>query len=213
MTRTFIITQRQLNEIVTGNPTYLDNLGNDFKEDGANQVYTGEKYDDHDSDPETTNDVAKQLRRDVGFYGSNRTNNLGMPVYSESVENSNELTEDNQNLVNRTYGDSNNRVTDKNASVMKSRYNNAYREASSTNPVVRQRGLSKMNNMRKNNPNIDTIQTQYDNAHKNDANLKKFAKNRGEENVYQKENGTKTYGNGKAHTSKPVGSTIIYDEE
>lgn len=123
MSKRIIITQKQLNEIVGGNPSYLDGLNSDFKEDGVNQVYTGDKFEDRDSKPVTGSRISKQMRRDAGFYGLNRTSDYKYCTYRESKEqDNNNLNEDNQNLTNNTYGDDKNRVSNTNASTLKWRY-------------------------------------------------------------------------------------------
>ena len=38
--KTLIISQKQLDEIVGGNASYLDNVGEDFAENGNNEVFT-----------------------------------------------------------------------------------------------------------------------------------------------------------------------------
>lgn len=67
-----ILTQKQLDEIVGGNSSYLDSLGTDFRLDGVNAVYTGEKRSDSSNDePATTDKVAKSLPRTPYFYRTN----------------------------------------------------------------------------------------------------------------------------------------------
>lgn len=68
MAKRIIITQKQLDEIVGGNSSYLDGLGTDFREDGTNAVYTGEKKEDSDDKPVTTNRIAQQLPKAPYFY-------------------------------------------------------------------------------------------------------------------------------------------------
>ena len=181
MSKKIIITQKQLDEIVGGNASYLDNLGSDFRTDGVNSVYTGEKYGDRDCEPTTADKVGRQLRRDAGFYSLSRANAYRSPLFYEE-----KINEDNSNLVNNTYGDDKNRVSNTNASTLKWRYGAAKKKAQSTDPTIRQQGISTMKTMEKNNPNLKQIETQYNAAMANDANIKKTRHDRGEENVYQK---------------------------
>lgn len=212
MGKKIILTQRQLDEIVGGNAAYLDNVDSDFKKDGANMVYSGEKYDNKDCEPTTTDKISKSMKRNAGFYGLNRAGNLTMPVYIESKKSEWEtINEINSNLADHTYGTKDNRVSNTNASTLKWRYGAAKKKAQSTDPTIRQQGISTMKTMEKNNPNLKQIEAQYDADMANDANLKKFAHDRGEENVYQEKGGTKVSNNGQAHTPKPVGQVITYD--
>ena len=80
----------------------------------------------------------------------------------------------------------------------------------STDPEVKKRGMTGKQNMEKNNPNIAQIINSYDNARTVDKNLRQSAMNRGEENQFQKKGGTKTTGNGQAHTTKN-GGIITYN--
>lgn len=72
MAKKIILTQKQLDEIVGGDSSYLDSLGTDFRNDGTNAVYTGEKRSDSSDDkPITTDKVAQTLPRTPYFYRSN----------------------------------------------------------------------------------------------------------------------------------------------
>lgn len=72
MAKKIILTQKQLDEIVGGDSSYLDSLGSDFRHDGANAVYTGEKRSDNTDDkPVTTDKVAQELPRTPYFYRTN----------------------------------------------------------------------------------------------------------------------------------------------
>lgn len=194
MSKRVILTQKQLDEIVGCNTAYLDNIGSDFNEfDGANYVYTGDKTENGDAKPLTTDKLAKQMRRDSSFYGLNRNISVQTPIYVETKKSDweNKIFEDNQNLVNRTYGDNKNRVSNTNASTLKWRYGAAKKKAQSSDPTIKQQGISTMKTMEKNNPNLKQIEAQYNNAMANDANIKRSQFNRGEQNVYQKSGGSK----------------------
>lgn len=72
MAKRIILTQKQLDEIVGGDSSYLDSLGTDFRNDGTNAVYTGEKRSNSSDDkPITTDKVAQTLPRTPYFYRSN----------------------------------------------------------------------------------------------------------------------------------------------
>lgn len=214
--RTIILTQHQLDEIVGGDASYLDNINNDFKEDGANSISPNGKLDDKDAEPIMTDKVSSELSRNQGLFG-NRSISLFSPSYvccsKKDWLDKNIISEDNQNLVNKTYGDNTNRVSNTNASTLKWRYGAAKKKAQSSDPTIRQQGISTMKTMEKNNPNLAQIETQYNSAMANDANLKKSAFERGEENVYQAPNQHKTPNNGQAHTKKPVGQVITYESK
>lgn len=230
MSRKIIITQKQLDEIVGGDSSYLDNISNsDFKQDAANSVYAGDKYEDKDTEATPSDKVSNMMRRDTGgYYGVSRGTNYNLPIYMESKKSDwrqRNLSEDNQNLVNRTYGDDKNRVTNNNASTLKSRYAAAKKKSQSADPTTRQQGLSTMRTMEKNNPNIRDIESQYNNAMANDANIKKLAHDRGEQNVYQKAGYTKNtmsldnngnkqvivYQESKMNESKSIKSKKLFD--
>ena len=52
--KTIILTQRQLDEIVGGNSTYLDNADNNFREYLDNEVSATSKLSNGDGKPVTT---------------------------------------------------------------------------------------------------------------------------------------------------------------
>ena len=64
--KTLIISQKQLDEIVGGNSSYLDNEGEDFAENGNNEVFTGDKLDGKDAEPYTTDQHAQERSLDYG---------------------------------------------------------------------------------------------------------------------------------------------------
>lgn len=64
--KTLIISQKQLDEIVGGNTSYLDNEGEDFAENGNNEVFTGDKLDGKDAEPYTTDQHAQERSLDYG---------------------------------------------------------------------------------------------------------------------------------------------------
>lgn len=215
--KTLILSQKQLDEIVGGNSAYLDNLDNDFAEDATNQVYSGDKLEDKDADPYTTDQHAHERSLDYGpWIPGGRGGTKSAMVYTNGLIACSKkewakrmLKEDNQNLVNNTYGDDKNRVSNTNASTLKWRYGAAKKKAQSSDPTIRQQGISTMKTMEKNNPNLSQIESQYNAAMASDANLKQAAADRGEQNVFQRPGGKKNTG-GSAHTKKN-NITITYD--
>ena len=215
--KTLIISQKQLDEIVGGNSSYLDNEGEDFAENGNNEVFTGDKLDGKDAEPYTTDQHAQERSLDYGPWipgGRGGTKSAmvytnGLIACSKKEWEKKNLNEENESLKNNTYGDNENRVSNTNASTLKWRYGAAKKKAQSTDPTIRQQGISTMKTMEKNNPNLAQIETQYNAAMKGNEILKQAAKNRGEANVFQKPGGTKNHG-GTAHTKKN-NVTITYD--
>lgn len=210
-----ILSQKQLNEIVGGNGEYLDNLDGDFAEDANNQVYSTGKLEKKDGKPVTTDDISDERYQD-SWYPGGIGGTKGTMTYlhnflscSKKEWKKKNLSEENQNLVNNTYGDDKNRVSNTNASTLKWRYGAAKKKAMSEDPTIRQQGISTMKTMEKNNPNLSQIEAQYDAAMANDDSIKQMQKERGEENVFQKPGGTKKV-NGTAHTKKNK-VTITYD--
>ena len=215
--KTLIISQKQLDEIVGGNTSYLDNEGEDFAENGNNEVFTGDKLDGKDAEPYTTDQHAQERSLDYGPWipgGRGGTKSAmvytnGLIACSKKEWEKKNLNEENESLKNNTYGDNENRVSNTNASTLKWRYGAAKKKAQSTDPTIRQQGISTMKTMEKNNPNLAQIETQYNAAMKGNQILKQAAKNRGEANVFQKPGGTKNH-SGTAHTKKN-NVTITYD--
>lgn len=69
MAKKVILTQKQLDEICGGDSSYLDGIGTDFRKDGTNAVYTGEKRSDgSDDEPMTTKDVDLTLPKPPYYY-------------------------------------------------------------------------------------------------------------------------------------------------
>lgn len=215
--KTLILSQKQLDEIVGGNSAYLDNLGNDFAENANNEIYSGDKLDGKDAEPYTTDQHAHERSLDYGPWipgGRGGTKSAmvytnGMIACSKKDFERSVINETNSNLINNTYGDDKNRVTNTNASTLKWRYGAAKKKAQSSDPTIRQQGISTMKTMEKNNPNLAQIESQYNAAMNNDANLKQSAKNRGQQNVFQKPGGTRNNG-GAAHSQKN-NITITYN--
>ena len=213
-----ILTQKQLDEMVDGNVDYLSDKNDDFTFDGTNAVYTGSKMGDTDAKPLTTDKFAKQLSLQYGPWtpdgrgGSkgciDRTNHM-ITCSKKEWAKKNLVNEINSDLANRKYGkDGKSHNT---MSVEKARFHAAQTKSKDTDPTVRQQGLTTMQNMLKNNPELQQDVAQYNNAMAVDKNLKNSAKDRGEENVFQKKGGTKNSGNGKAHTTKS-GAIITYEQ-
>ena len=141
--KTIIFSQKQLDEIIGketvsevdgGNAAYLDNITNDFVKNGNNEVYTGEKMDKTDAKPLYTDKYAKQRSLDYGpWMPDGRGGSKGSLDYTNHMITcskkewtaKNVVNEINSNLASNTYGDSKNRVSHNNASVLKARYHAA----------------------------------------------------------------------------------------
>jgi len=229
--KTIILTRKQLDEIVGGDSTYLDNVESDFVQDGTNSVYTGEKTDNDDSEPITTDKFSKQIRRSSGYYG------LGGNVkrYSPNMISCSKSTwikrnlvnEDNSELVNTNFGLSqetknnisgvkdsaganavkNGNISYGNAKVIKSRMNKLQNQAKKGD-IAAQQKYEKMGGK----VLQDIVTKKLDNATSLVKNDKENRSNMGFNNVYQKPGGTKMSGNGKAHTSK-TNQVITYENK
>lgn len=226
--KTIILTQKQLDEIVGGNTTYLDNEESEFVQDGANNVYTGEKTDREDSDPVTSDKFAKQIRRDSSFYGLNRNIKTVNPVMiacsKEDWKKKNLIKEDNQDLVGTNFGvgqsvkdnmsatgDSaganaveNGGISYGNAKTIKSRMNDL-QQAAKKGDVKAQQTYQNMGG----EVLQDFVTNKLNNATALDKRDKENRSEMGFNNVYQKPGGTKVGGNGKAHTDKQGNTQVI----
>lgn len=227
--KTIILTQKQLDEIVGGDSTYLDNVDSDFVQDGVNSVYTGEKTDDSDTKPVTSDKFAKQIRRPSGFYGLDRNIQMGQPVMiacSKSTwEKRNLVKEDNSELVNTNFGIGqstkdnivaannsaganavkNGNVSYGNAKVIKSRMNKLQKQAQKGDVGAQQKYQNMGGKVLQ-----DAVTQKLDNATSLVKRDKENRSNMGFNNVYQKPGGTKNSGNGEAHSTKN-NPLITYD--
>lgn len=223
--KTLILTRKQLEEIVGGDTTYLDNAESDFTEDGANQVYTGEKTDTEDAVPVTTDKISKQLRRNLGIYGYSdrvRSNSpLVMTCSKSEWKKRNLIKETNSELVNTKFGigqsvkdnmvatgDSaganaveNGNITYDNAKMIKSRMNKLQQQAKKGDAQAAQTYQNMGGKLLH-----DTVEKKLDNATSMVKRDKENRSNMGFSNVYQKPGGTKNNGN----ASKSA--IITYDE-
>ena len=208
--KTLILTQKQLDEIVGGNLRYLDNVDNNFKQDGANKVYTGEKTDDDDSEPVTTNKFAKQINRNYGYYGYGGTIKTNAPLSitcsKSEWKKKNKINEDNQDLSGVNFGigqsvkdnmvaakDSaganavkKGNVSYENAKMIKSRMKKLQQQAQTGDKNAAQT-YEKMGGKLLQ----DTVTNKLDNATSLVKRDKENRSNLGFENVYQKPGGTK----------------------
>lgn len=208
--KTLIITQKQLDEIVGGNSAYLDNADNDFKEDAANKIYTGEKTDTEDSNPVTTDKFAKQLRRNYGYFGMGRNAKACYPAVVTCSKsewyNKNIVNEDNSALQNTNFGIGqsikNNmiaaensaganavekgNISYENAKVIKHRMEKLQNQAMKGDAQAQQKYLNMGGKMLQ-----DTVTKKLDNATSLVKRDKENRSNMGFQNVYQKPGGTK----------------------
>lgn len=221
--KTLILTRKQLDEIVGGDTTYLDNADSDFAEDGANQVYTGEKTDTEDAAPVTTDKFSKQLRRNIGVYGYGselrRSGPLVMTCSKSDWEKKNLIKETNSALVNTNFGvgqtvkdnmvatgDSaganavqTGNISYNNAKTIKSRMNKLQKQAERGDQQAAQTYQNMGGKLLH-----DTVEKKLDNATSLVKRDKENRSNMGFNNVYQKPGGTK---NGNASKS----AIITYD--
>lgn len=234
--KTIILTQKQLDEIVggriseseDGDATYLDDIASEDvgKEDAANNVYTSP----NGTDPVTSDKFANQRRRSSSFYGLNRNISTYNPVMiacsKGEWEQKNLVNEDNQDLVNTNFtigqsekdnmvatGDSaganfvkNGDISYGNAKTVKSRMNKLQKLAKAGDAQAAQTYQNMGGKVLQ-----DTVTKKLDNATALDKRDKKNRTDMGFQNVYQKPGGSKTTGNGKAHSPKNV--VITYESK
>lgn len=208
--KTLIITKKQLEEIVGGDSSYLDNADTDFKQDAVNKIYTGEKTDTEDSMPVTTDKFAKQLRRNYGYFGMGRNAKACYPAVVTCSKsdwvNKNVVNEDNSALQNTNFGigqsfkdnivaagDSaganaakNGNISYDNARVIKHRMEKLQNQAMKGNSQAQQKYLNMGGKMLQ-----DTVNQKLDNATSLVKRDKENRNNMGFQNVYQKPGGTK----------------------
>lgn len=208
--KTLIITQKQLDEIVGGNSTYLDNVDSDFAQDAANKVYTGEKFDNKDSEPITTDKFAKRIRRNYGYYGYGGRIRSDVPLTitcsKGEWKKKNLVKEENQDLKGTKFGvgqsvkdnmvaaaDSaganavkNGNISYENAKVIKTRMNKLQQQAQQGDANAQQK-YEKMGGKLLQ----DTVTNKLDNATALSKRDKENRANMGFQNVYQKPGGTK----------------------
>lgn len=224
--KSLIITSKQLDEILGSNLSYLDNSNSDFKLNGSNEVYSGEKTVNSDSEPYTTDKNADQQSVNYGPWTSLGKTLGNSPVYSNGVIccskkewiEKNIIKESNSSLektnitvdptAQQNMGDvkknsagahaiKNNGMSYTNATTIKSRLKKLKDQANKGDLTA----LKAFNDM-----GGDALADSIDRQLKNkSAAVKRDKENRsnlGFTNVYQKEGGSKTSGNGKSHTPK-----------
>lgn len=215
--KTVIFTKQQLHEILGTNMTYLDNADSDFKENGNNEVYSGEKLPSQDADPFTTDKLAKMRVVDYGPWvpGGRGDARIGN-VYQRGLYESNsdlegtfiEMDPETSKKMTAAKGSAganavkNGRMTYTNATTIKT-------EMEKLKAAGDEQSMKKFQAMG-GDIFLDKIRKALDNK---TALVKRDKKNRadmGMKNVYQKPGGTKNSGNGMAHTKKVDGGTMTY---
>ena len=228
MGKTIIISERQLNEILGADSSYLDNMEGDFKEFNADiEVSAGGKLSNKtDSKPITGDEYTSMLSKTYGFNGTSRHQPL---VMNCSTDKKKVLSENVPMGQGRTWT-----IPDELYSQLQ---NNCqmYRGDRSAAGWDRLNNLVKQKNI--NYGEMKRLKNFFDKDGKNDPNnynliggqqMEQWVQNSlksyrgavetdkasraamGFDNVYQKAGGTKNSGNGQAHTKKNNG--ITYQE-
>lgn len=219
-----IISQKQLDEICGGNSAYLDNVENDFAQNGNNEVYTGDKLDNHDADPLTTDKLAKTMRRDSSLWGLGRYNKASTPIFlscSKKEWKEQALNESNSSLEGTNISISptterfitgkgaganaveNGGVSYTNATTIKSRMNKLQKQANAGDVAAQQ----KYNEMGGEEFHKNIEKTLDDKTSIIQRDKENRSKNLNQQNVFQKPGGKKISGNGQAHSGK--GNTYV----
>lgn len=215
--KTVIFTKQQLHEILGTNMTYLDNADSDFKENGNNEVYSGEKLPSQNADPITTDKVAKMRVVDYGPWvpggrGDARFGNVyqrGLYESNSDLEGTSiEMDPETAKKMTAAKGSAganavkNGRVTYTNATTIKSEMEKlkAAGDEPSTKKYQAMGGDIFLDKITK-ALNDKTALVQRD---------KENMRNMGMQNVFQEPGGTKNSGNGMAHTKKVDGGTMTF---
>lgn len=227
MGKTIIISERQLNEILGADSSYLDNMEGDFQEYNGNTEISvnGKLSDKSDGEPITGDDFASKLARHDIWTGRGRSYGL---VVNCATNKKKKIVEANQSGKNRSWV-----IPDKIYSQLKQNLQmyNGDKNAPGydrLNNLINKRDVefSEMENLKdffdndaKNDPNhfnliggiemqrwVDNTLNSFRSAIASDkANRAAM----GFQNVYQKVGGTKDSGNGQAHS--PKNSNITYE--
>lgn len=229
MGKTIIISERQLNEILGADSSYLDNMEGDFKEfNGDTEVsVSGKLSKKKDGDPMTGDDYASTLSKTYGFNGTSRHQPLVMNCSAEKKKTLSEnvpmgqgrtwtipeeLYSQLQNNCRMYNGDKNAAGWDRLNNLINQR-NIKYDEMKQLKSFFEREGKKDINNYNliggeKMEQWVQNSLKSYRGAVESDkANRAAM----GFENVYQKAGGTKNSGNGQAHTKKN-NNGITYQE-
>lgn len=220
--KTLILSQKQLDEISGGNSAYLDNISNDFAENGSNEVFVGEKNGKCDAEPMVTDKFSKSLTTNNGFtgYGGHGRDFTRMPLFFESKKewvkkNLNEEYTD-PTMTSATFAtgkkDKNGNVEHRNLGSMKTqkmRFGAAQAKANSSDPTLKKQGEATMKTMLKNDPNLSAEIQQYGAKQKSAEMSRKAEKETLGTPILNRNKPSQ--GNGKAHTNKDNLGIITYD--
>lgn len=201
--KTIILTQKQLNEIMGGNSTYLDNADNNFREYLDNEISVTSKLDNSDGKPVTTDNISKNLSHSNDSFGFTKQVVPGNYTTESKLSwsNKHKINEDNQDLVNRQYNigtaDVPEYVSYTNLTTKKNELESERKRLGNNFPHEMQEKLDRINRV-------------YSNAKSNSQNIRNSKKQRGERVIKQH---TKQAFNGKAHTKKNTTNGIITYEK
>lgn len=228
MAKTIIISERQLNEILGADSSYLDNMEGDFQEFNAHTEVSvnGKLSDKTDGDPITGDEFASKLAKNDIWTGRGCGHGL---VVNCGVDNKKKIVEANSAGQNRSWI-----IPDK-------IYNQLQQNLQMYNGDKNAAGFDRLNNLINKRDveysEMKRLKSFFDNEASADPNhfnliggndmkvwvnntLNSFRtsvesdkanrKSMGFQNVYQKAGGTKQSGNGQAHS--PKNSNITYQE-
>lgn len=195
--KTLILTQKQLDEIVGGDMSYFDHdthLGDNDVVDGNNEVYAGK----HNSKPVPSDKISRRLTRQTGYGLGKKLPCAAVPYVvtcsKADWKERNLVNEENQDLVNRKFNNGKDSYT--NTTTKIGRMEDALELAQKGI----EGGAERFNDLG-GEEEYRRLKTQYGAAKNASASRKESLSNMGIQ-AYQKPNGTKEYGNGKAHTPK-----------
>lgn len=230
MSKTIIITERQLHEILGSNSSYLDNTEGDFNEyNGHTEISASGKLSDKtDAEPITTDEYTKNLAKRDNWFGRGKGNAL--VSLTCGIDKKKTLKEANSAAQGKTWyipddiyailqqnlqnfnGDKNasgwdrlnNLINKRNVEYSEMKRLKSFFEGEGKNDQAQMNliGGNRMCQWVKNSLNSFRTAVSNDKANR---------KAMGFQNVYQKAGGTKTSGNGLAHTPK-TNNGITYQE-
>lgn len=233
--KTLILSQKQLDEIVGANSAYLDNADSDFKEDGVNSVYTGEKMEGADDAPLTTDKFAKERTLDYGPWipggrGGNRmvyTNGM-IACSKKDWKKRNLIKETNSDLANTNVsisptdskkisatGDTtadhamNGNISFGAAKTAETRMKNDLKQMKSGSPAEKNAAAQRFQN-RGGEQALNTLSKLTKNKEQINAGLKDAAMDRGESNTHQSSKAVSSPFKGTAHSQKNNNGMVTY---
>lgn len=224
MSKKLYITKEQLCEVLGADADYLNNtIDPHFKENGSIEVFTGDKFDNEDSEPQTTDKVGKMQTRNDGMWGIGRgygRDTMFLRCSKEDWLNRRVLNEINQDIDGKMlYASANAENNMMNAGLAKDsvgsnmlqngikgqnlpeyvhRFKEAEKEARNGNPT-------KLNNM-----GGEETKREVERMYNQQKKLSKINRD-SRQNGSKIKSAPKTTGNGEAHTSKTDNGIITYE--